>query len=523
MSLPTPLHDAIQGRTLALFIGADLPQAVTGLPSRADLARALALRHGLDPALSLTEAAQRISQAGSRFEFTDFLRAALDTTGLAPSAFHQRLAAFVKTHAVETLITIACDNLLELACQQIGLGLNRVIRGSEVTFIRPGRPTLFKLYGDAQQPDTLVVTDRDHSLLLRDRDKEAVLDEVRRAFRRNTLLFLGYHLGDADFRFLFDQVAESRFARTAYAVWPGLPDVEIRMWRERGIVILEADPLGAADGAPITAFPAPAREVALPPTASSDRAAAANPSAGVTLNAGGDTSIGGSVVGGDQNITNITNVYYGTPPGAKSEANPQLAAAIVRCFAGDRPVGVGFLVGERHIFTCAHVVALAFGISPETAEAPLGEISLDWPLLAPGQRGAARVAAWSAARAEGGDMAGLELTSPPPSGARPIALLDADDVWDHRFRAFGFPKGLAEGVWASGVLRGRQAAGWVQIEDVKDTGYPVQSGFSGGPVWDEALNGVVGMVVAADTAARAALMIPTRLLRATWPGITEAE
>lgn len=42
----------------ALFLGADLPAAVTGLPSRADLARALARRHGLDESLPLSEAAQ---------------------------------------------------------------------------------------------------------------------------------------------------------------------------------------------------------------------------------------------------------------------------------------------------------------------------------------------------------------------------------------------------------------------------------------------------------------------------------
>jgi hypothetical protein len=63
---------------------------------------------------------------------------------------------------------------------------------------------------------------------------ERLLDEVRQAFRRNTVLFLGYNLADPDFRFLFDQVAESRFARTAYAVWPGLPEADVRMWQDGG-------------------------------------------------------------------------------------------------------------------------------------------------------------------------------------------------------------------------------------------------------------------------------------------------
>ncbi len=241
------LKEALERHSLVLFIGPDLPAAVTGLSSRADLARDLARRKELDETLPLAEVAQRVSQAGNRWEFTDFIRNALDTTGKSPQPFHRQVAALVKDHQIETIITIAYDNLLDLAFQQAGLGVNRVVHSSNVNFINPDWPTLIKLYGDAQQPDTLVVTDQDHSNLLRDRDREAILDEVRRAFRRNTMLFLGYNLADPDFRFLFDQVAESRFARTAYAVWPSLPEVDVRMWRDRGIVILEADPLGVVD------------------------------------------------------------------------------------------------------------------------------------------------------------------------------------------------------------------------------------------------------------------------------------
>jgi hypothetical protein len=236
-----PLVEALDRRSLALFIGADLPVEVTGLPSRADLAADLARRKGLSGSLSLAEVSQRVSQAGNRFEFTDFLRAALDTVGKSPRPFHQAVAALLKSGRLETVITTAYDALLELACQQAGLALNRVIRGGDVRFVSPDRPTLLKLYGDTQQPDTLVVTDRDHSDLLRSREREELVDEVKRVFRRNTVLFLGYDLADPDFRFLFDQVAESRFARTAYAVWPSLPFTDVEMWRDRGIVILPAE------------------------------------------------------------------------------------------------------------------------------------------------------------------------------------------------------------------------------------------------------------------------------------------
>lgn len=269
------ITEALQRRQLAFFVGADLPLEITGLPARRDLARELARRRGLDETLSLAEVAQRVSQAGSRFEFTDFLRRALDITGKAPQPFHRRLVELVATHGVGVVITTAYDSLLADALEKATVAFNGVVRNDHLDFLEPSRPTLIWLYGKVEQPDTLVVTDRDHTDLLRSRDKEAIVAEVRRALRFNTVLFLGHDLSDPDFRFLFDQVAESRFARTAYAVWPGLPEVDTRMWRDRGIVILDEDPLGLlaastplVQGAPGGQPPTPPSPT--PPSVSSD-------------------------------------------------------------------------------------------------------------------------------------------------------------------------------------------------------------------------------------------------------------
>jgi S1-C subfamily serine protease len=180
-------------------------------------------------------------------------------------------------------------------------------------------------------------------------------------------------------------------------------------------------------------------------------------------------------------------------------------------------VGVGFLVTDRRVLTCAHVVAAALRLRHGTPGVPQADLQLDFPLLAPGQVSTARVVQWR----PGADVAGLELAAQPPPRAAPVRLVTAGDLWGHSFRAFGFPSGYEQGVWASGVLRGRQADGWLQIEDVKQTGYLVAPGFSGGPVWDDVLDGVVGMIVAADTRERikAAFLIPADVLAAAWPDV----
>jgi tetratricopeptide (TPR) repeat protein len=168
---------------------------------------------------------------------------------------------------------------------------------------------------------------------------------------------------------------------------------------------------------------------------------------------------------------------------------------------------------------CAHVVATTLGISEDTPGIPTDEVRLDFPLIEPGCKLTARVVHWDTER----DVAGLELSDAPPADAQPVRLVTADDLWGHAFRAFGFPVGYEDGVWTSGVLRGRIGSGWVQIEDVKEPGYWVQPGFSGTPVWDEQLDGVVGMAVAADTdrATKAAFMIPARVLIEAWPELAE--
>lgn len=201
-----------------------------------------------------------------------------------------------------------------------------------------------------------------------------------------------------------------------------------------------------------------------------------------------------------------------------------LDPAIVRIrSANSRVVGAGFLVGERQVLTCAHVVAQALGTSDAVSEPSKAEVRLDFPLVAPSCTLAARVVFWQPSQSDGrGDIGGLELQD-VPSCAQPVQLVKAQDLWGHAFRTFGLPAGHDAGVWASGVLRGRTADGWVLIEDVKQPGYPVQPGFSGGPVWDEQLNGVVGMTVAADTQreTKAAFMIPSSLLVKAWPLLAE--
>ncbi len=200
-------------------------------------------------------------------------------------------------------------------------------------------------------------------------------------------------------------------------------------------------------------------------------------------------------------------------------------SSIVRVYASSGSiVGTGFLVGKKQALTCAHVICAALGLQDGTA-IPETEINLDFPLIAPGKLIKGKVVIWLPYQSDGsGDIAGLELDGEIPERASIARLVAADDVWDHRFRAYGFPASREKsGVWAAGVLRAQVAFNWLQIEATKGTGYAVEPGFSGGAVWDDELQGVVGMVIASDLKkdARSAFAIPSRLLINSWPIIME--
>ncbi|MFI6002082.1 trypsin-like peptidase domain-containing protein [Streptomyces sp. NPDC051366] len=188
-------------------------------------------------------------------------------------------------------------------------------------------------------------------------------------------------------------------------------------------------------------------------------------------------------------------------------------------------VGLGFLVAADLALTCAHVVSAALGL-PEDVEPDASArldigLALQPPAAVDGPGTTASVESWLPPQSSGtGDVAVLRLSVPLP-GSHPLRLVEAQDVWGHPARAFGFPSGRPGGVWHSGVLRARQANGWVQV-DVAANGYRVSRGFSGGPVWDDKLAGVVGMMAVAEAGDPAAsYLIPTAGLLSAVPELRD--
>ena len=189
-------------------------------------------------------------------------------------------------------------------------------------------------------------------------------------------------------------------------------------------------------------------------------------------------------------------------------------------------VGTGFLVSDRHILTCAHVVNAALERDLRSSREPDEIVNLDFPFIESSGVLKGRVVLWldmvrEILQADGirsaYDIAGLELETPITT-ARPVKLLAQSNLYDHQFQTFGFPSGISEGIWVDGRLFEQQTNGWIQMEGNHNANYFIKGGFSGAPVYDVKLKGVVGMVATAFASnnIRIAQMIPSTTLLQAW-------
>ena len=176
----------------------------------------------------------------------------------------------------------------------------------------------------------------------------------------------------------------------------------------------------------------------------------------------------------------------------------------------EKIIGAGFLIGDKEIVTCAHVVRDVLRLRFTPYDAPEADIVLSFPFLQQGRRLLATVVAegWDKEK----DIAVLQVNIGLPEGAHPAILsaLRVDKLENHPFCVYGFPGVI--GVWADGVIKKKREHGQVQLESASLIGYAVQGGFSGGPVFDKELKKVVGMIVTSDESARVASMTPVDML-----------
>jgi hypothetical protein len=183
----------------------------------------------------------------------------------------------------------------------------------------------------------------------------------------------------------------------------------------------------------------------------------------------------------------------------------------------DEVAGVGFLVADRYVLTCAHVVQACLNPQPGDDVDCTGEmITLTFPFATGNQQYQTQVIFYALDAEASRDVAILHMAAKPNDPIEPLpgAKLLESDFAD--FQTFGFPAKDGElGQNRSVLSRGSVVGGWVQIDCPNSTGGEIEKGFSGAPVWCPTRKAVVGMVVARDPhrpGEKIAFMVPMKAL-----------
>ncbi len=187
----------------------------------------------------LPEVAQQFELAQDRRTLVSQVRDWLAANAAQPTAIHHLLAQFPFTF----YFTTAYHDLLEQALTAAGRRFVRVVRQEDTAYIDGSAITVIKLLGDANQPDSLVLTEKDYLTFL---DRSPLLaDVVRSTLACRALLFLDYDLADAELRRLFFQVVRGQSVqrRSAYAVWPQPDENQRRFWAAENLQFIAAEPV----------------------------------------------------------------------------------------------------------------------------------------------------------------------------------------------------------------------------------------------------------------------------------------
>lgn len=192
-----------------------------------------------------------------------------------------------------------------------------------------------------------------------------------------------------------------------------------------------------------------------------------------------------------------------------------------------RVCGAALLLEDNYLLTCAHVVRNALPPSIKDETNPTAPITIDLLVGNKYQPVSARivVGGWD----EEGDIAVLTVDSDQlkSMGLTPLRLLavrgiSADLLWGDAISAYGFPVGTAEtGLWSSGEILSELPNGWLQVSKTDDSEIFITQGFSGGPVWDDRLQRVIGIVTHTLARHKSAACVPAANIIERVPVLTD--
>ena len=177
------------------------------------------------------------------------------------------------------------------------------------------------------------------------------------------------------------------------------------------------------------------------------------------------------------------------------------SAGVAAIASGDRHVGMAMVIGRRSVLTCAHVVNEALGHDGSSTPKPSGLVRIVFPLAAVQSERLASVSTWIPVQRgnKPGDVALLllehdEADIPPDVGIADFADITGRTIDQDRLGVYGIRGGESIGQHVQARFVGDAGAAMTQLDSTDVAGQLIRAGFSGGGVFDEREQAIVGMV-----------------------------
>ena len=153
---------------------------------------------------------------GSRNQLHNILQKSIDITPTSLKS-HQLVSEIPQ---IDIIITTNYDRLFEEA---YGREISTIINDSQIP-LATKRTQLYKIHGDIQFPESIVLTTNDYTDFFRNHNKP-MWNKVKTLLAEKTIVFIGYSISDQNIDFLFENVINDlgSFQKEPYLIAPNLP------------------------------------------------------------------------------------------------------------------------------------------------------------------------------------------------------------------------------------------------------------------------------------------------------------
>lgn len=254
--VPHPLLDSIVRGEVIPFIGSGFSKNCNGpdgfeMPNWKELGEAVAkelpdCREDISP----LEVLSMYEDQYKRVPLVELLRRICRVSEISPGEAHRLLCGCFG----ETVCTTNFDFLIENAFWAEHLVPLVVTAEGSLAISNTTGVTIVKIHGDFNDPDRMVVTERDYDLFV---SKNPLLcTYVSNLFITKTMLLLGYSFEDGDMRQLLQMVHNrlGRMSRPVYSIQVGARADEVARFRRRGVEVINLPAGRKSYGDTITEF-----------------------------------------------------------------------------------------------------------------------------------------------------------------------------------------------------------------------------------------------------------------------------